>query len=51
METVEESYDGEVRRKITRKSYKIEEVRFIYFLGQRPLLGKIIVFRRKRCVL
>lgn len=26
METVEESYDGEVRRKITRKSYKIEEV-------------------------
>ena len=26
MATVEESYDGEVRRKVTRKSYKIEEV-------------------------
>lgn len=38
METVEEHYDdGEFRRKVTRKSFKIEEVSEYYFLiDQRP---------------
>ena len=30
METVEEHYDGDFRRKVTRRSYKIEEVSVLF---------------------
>lgn len=36
METVEEHYEGDFRRKVTRKSFKIEEVSAVFSYRPAP---------------